>query len=123
MLSKCVDLSCIFISIINICLIDRTSFPVYTMTLCILLLESIEPLEGQKFLKDISDWILNPPIRKDIYVLKGASRKQVLDRMKGLKLTVLPVVSAGLNYEGVVDKDSIMWQITTDFYNYTKKPA
>jgi len=58
---------------------------------------------------------------KDIYIVKGASRKQVLDKMKKHNLSVLPIISLELNYEGVVDKESIMLQITKDFYNYSKK--
>jgi hypothetical protein len=38
--SVSIGLSCILISIIDISLVDMTSFPLYTMTLCILLLES-----------------------------------------------------------------------------------
>jgi hypothetical protein len=80
------------------------------------------PSQGDKLLTDINEWKLNPPIRNDISIIKGASRKQVLDKMKELGLTVLPVVSLGNSYEGVLDKDSIMSQITRDFYNYAKNP-
>jgi hypothetical protein len=91
------------------------------------LLKELETSRGQEFLNDINKRKLHHPIRSDIYIKKGKSRKQVLDKMEELGLTVLPVVSDGLvsgslNYEGVVDKDSIMWQITTDFYNYAKNP-
>jgi hypothetical protein len=86
------------------------------------LLKKIEqPSEGKEYVEQINKWILNDPIKKDTYIVKGASRKQVLDRMKELNLTVLPVVSGYLIYEGIVDKDSIMLQITKDFYRYAKK--
>jgi CBS domain-containing protein len=77
--------------------------------------------EGINFLNSITRWELKYPIKKDKYILKGTSRKQVLDKMKELDLSVLPVVSGDLNYEGVVDKESIMSQIIKDFYNYSKK--
>ncbi len=85
------------------------------------LLKKIETSKGQEFLNDIKERKLYHPIRTDIYIKKGKSRKEVLDKMEELGLTVLPVVSGDQNYEGVVDKDSIMWQIITDFYNYAKK--
>jgi CBS domain-containing protein len=87
------------------------------------LLKKIEPPseEGDNFLGSITNWELKSPIKKDIYIVKGASRKQVLDKMKKHNLSVLPIISLELNYEGVVDKESIMLQITKDFYNYSRK--
>jgi predicted transcriptional regulator len=85
------------------------------------LLKKIQSL-GDTFLKEISEWILNSPIRNDICIIKGASRKQVLDKMKELGLDVLPVISGDRSYVGVLDRDSIMSQITRDFYNYAKNP-
>jgi CBS domain-containing protein len=73
------------------------------------------------FMNTINKWTLNSTIiEKNVYVIKGASRKQVLEMMKQHTKSVLPVVSLGLRYEGVIDYDSIIWQITKDFYDYTK---
>jgi hypothetical protein len=91
----------------------------------------LEPLKqlqfdntAKEFVKKINDWKLDPsvinPKGKDVYVVKGASRKQVLDQMNRHKLWVLPAVSLGLHYEGVIDCDSIVWQITRDLYEHAK---
>jgi hypothetical protein len=79
---------------------------------------------AMEFVKKINDWkldlsVINPK-GKDINVVKGASRKQVLDLMNQHKLWVLPVVSSGPRYEGVIDYDSIIWQITSDLYKHAK---
>ncbi len=74
------------------------------------------------FVNKINQWNLEPsvinPKGKDIKVVKGTSRKQVLDLMKQHQLWVLPVVSSGPRYEGVIDYDSIILQITRDLYEH-----
>src|SRR3989442_781026 len=55
---------------------------------------------------EINSWKLNAdPIKKE-YVMKGTPRKQVLDKMDRLGLDAIPVVSAGLKYEGFIDRDT-----------------
>jgi hypothetical protein len=81
-----------------------------------------KPEKQQKFINEIQEWKLNLPVRKNSYIIKGASRRQVFDRMKELDLTVLPVISLDRNYEGVIDRDSLIWQITRDLYDYAKFP-
>jgi CBS domain-containing protein len=77
-----------------------------------------------EFVNKFNEWTLEPPIKKAteiVYVREGTSRKQVLDLMDQHHLRVLPVVSSlGLKYAGVIDYDSIIWQITRDLYKHAK---
>jgi CBS domain-containing protein len=77
------------------------------------------------FVNNINVWKLESPIvnpmDKNIYVMEGASRKQALGLMSQHQLKVLPVVSSlGGYYRGIIDYDSIIWQITRDLYEHTK---
>ena len=77
-----------------------------------------------RFVNKFNEWILEPPIKKatEIVLFKeGTSRKQVLELMNQHHIWVLPVVSSlGLKYAGVIDYDSIIWQITRDLYKHAK---
>ena len=69
----------------------------------------------KKLETNINKWYLDTtefPILKDVYIVKGSSLKQVIDRMKELRLRVLPVVSTALKYEGIIDYDTVIFQIT-----------
>lgn len=73
------------------------------------------------FMNSIRNWTFSSDsIIKDGFVINTASRKEILDMMKQQVRNVLPVVSIDRTYRGVVDYDSIIWQITKDFYTYTK---
>jgi hypothetical protein len=77
-----------------------------------------------EFVNKFNQWKLEPPIKKPPeidYVKEGTPRKQVLDIMNQHQIWVLPVVSSlGLKYAGIIDYDSIIWQITRDLYEHAK---
>jgi CBS domain-containing protein len=80
---------------------------------------------AMNFVNNINQWILESPIvnpmDKNVYVREGTSRKQALGLMNQHQLKVLPVVSSlGGYYKGIIDYDSIIWQITRDLYEHTK---
>jgi len=66
-----------------------------------------------KFVDMINQWELKEPIIIE-YIVMGATRKQVLDKMDKIGLDVLPVVSSGLKYEGFIDRDTVISQITEE---------
>lgn|SRR5574341_59632 len=67
-----------------------------------------------EFVEKIREWDLQEPIRKDMYIVKGISRKQALYLMDKLKVDVIAVVSADLRYEGVIDRETIISQIAEE---------
>ena len=74
--------------------------------------------DGEQFVYDIiNKWNFNTNrslkiIRTDAYVVKDASRKHVLNIMQNQKLDVLPVISANLYYEGVIDRNTVCHMYT-----------
>jgi hypothetical protein len=68
-----------------------------------------------KLQTNVNNWHLDTsefPILKDEYILKGSSLKQVIHRMEELGQHVLPVISPSLKYEGIIDYDTVIFQIT-----------
>ncbi|HZA69240.1 MAG TPA: hypothetical protein VE548_06015 [Nitrososphaeraceae archaeon] len=75
------------------------------------LVKKLHMSDGEQFVEVIKKWKFNTDIsskiiRTDTYIVKGTTRKQVLKIMQNEKLDVLPVVSANLYYEGVIDRNT-----------------
>jgi hypothetical protein len=77
-----------------------------------------DPSKENQFINDINNWKFDYPfIHKDYYILKGILRKQVLEKMNELGLKVIPVVSADLICEGIIDYETIVTQINNEIHN------
>ncbi|MDQ3840429.1 MAG: hypothetical protein M3297_14310 [Thermoproteota archaeon] len=88
------------------------------------LVKKLHTSDGEKFVEVINKWDFNTDIsskiiRTDAYIVKGTTRKQVLKIMQNEKLDVLPVVSANLYYEGIIDRNTIIYQIFKDLSKFS----
>ena len=90
----------------------------------------MDDIQRNQFIEDLNEWNINkypiwPCKLRDTYIVKGTSRKQVLETMKNLHLEVLPVVSGDLHYEGIIDRETIANQIydeLSELSQYKIKP-
>jgi hypothetical protein len=79
--------------------------------------ENRKKVKANRLADRINHWDLYSdefPILKDAYIVKDASRKQVIDRMNKLSLKAIAVVSTELKYLGIIEYDTVVSQITKD---------
>jgi CBS domain-containing protein len=78
-----------------------------------------------EFVNSINMWSrsnqeLKEPISMEAYVVKGASRKDVLEKMETLGLDVFPVVSADMKYVGMIDRYKIISKINAELSEFAR---